>query len=78
MPNVHVVENAEAGWDVKHAGSDDVIGHADTQAEAERWAKQHAREHGDAEVVTHGAHGSIVGSDTMDPAHEGSGRDTRR
>jgi hypothetical protein len=74
---VHVVPAGDA-WHVKHEGSDEVIAEASTQAEAERLAKEHARQHGYAEVITHGTGGRITGSDTMDRAHEGKGHDANR
>lgn len=77
MPTVHVVPH-EDGWAVKHAGEEQPISTHDRQEDAERAAKSHAREHGDAEVVIHGRNGRIRDSDTMDPAHEGPGRDTVR
>jgi putative intracellular protease/amidase len=46
-----------------------------TQREAIRAAKDHARSHGDWEVIIHNRKGRIRDSVTMDRAHEGRARD---
>lgn len=74
---IHVVPAGD-GWGYKHEGEDALAGTFPTQDEAERAAKAHARDHGDWEVVIHGRDGRIRDSDTIDPAHEGAGRDTVR
>jgi hypothetical protein len=77
MPNIHVVPDGNR-WAVKHEGEQQPLSTHDTEVEAERAAKEHARAHGDAEVIIHGKDGKIRDSDTMDRAHEGPGRDTVR
>jgi hypothetical protein len=72
---VHVVPH-EGAWCWRHEnGSPE--GRFSTQAEAVQAAKDHARQHGDHEVIIHDESGRIRDSDTMDRAHEGSGKDTR-
>ncbi len=77
MTTVHVAPQGDR-WVVEHEGDNQPISVHDTQAEAEQRAKSHARQHGDAEVVVHGSDGSIVNSDTMDPAHESATHDEVR
>jgi hypothetical protein len=73
---IHVVPH-EGGWTFEHEGGKPE-GHYDTQRDAERAAKQHAREHGDWEVVIHDRRGRIRDSDTIDRAHESPKRDRVR
>jgi hypothetical protein len=74
---IHVTPAGD-GWGFKHEGDDSFIATAETQAEAERAAKSHAKEHGDYEVVLHGQDGRIRDSDTMDRDHESAAPDTVR
>jgi hypothetical protein len=73
---IHVVPH-EGGWTYKHEGGEPQ-GQYSTEQEAERAAKEHGRAHGDYEVVIHGRDGRIRDSDTLDPEHEGPGRDSVR
>jgi putative intracellular protease/amidase len=70
---VHVVPD-EGAWTFKHERGE-AEGRFRTQKEAERAAKEHARAHGDWEVVIHDRSGRIRDSDTMDRAHESPRRD---
>lgn len=69
MPNYHVVKNKESGsWSVKRAGANRVSGNFSTQRDAERSAKNFARNTGGGEVRIHGRDGKIRDSDTVPPA----------
>lgn len=67
----HVTKDRETGeWNVKKAGGERASGHAATQAEAERMAKQLASNSGGGEVVIHRPDGTIRDSDTVAPAND--------
>ena len=51
MPDVHIIPSGER-WDIK-VENGDVVGQHDTQAEAEREAKEWARANGGGEVFVH-------------------------
>jgi putative intracellular protease/amidase len=54
---IHLVPH-EGGWTFKHEGGEPE-GQFKTKREAEAAAKEHARQHGDREVVIHDRHGRI-------------------
>jgi hypothetical protein len=66
----HVVKNPDGGWDVVAPGGQRRSGHADTQAEAERIAKQIVSNLGGGEVVIHRMDGTIRDSDTVAPGND--------
>ena len=66
----HVVRNPDGGWDVKKPGAKRASAHTDTQAEAEKRAKQIVRKAGGGEVRIHGRDGRIRDSDTVPPARD--------
>ncbi len=71
MPNYHVIKDKDSGeWSVKKAGSDRVSGKFDSQKDAERAAKEYARNSGGGEVRIHGRDGKIRDSDTVAPAND--------
>lgn len=71
MSNYHVSKDKEAGqWRVKKEGGDRSSGLANTQKEAERLAKELARNSGGGEVRIHGLDGKIRDSDTVSPAND--------
>ena len=73
---VHVVPK-DGAWTYEHEHGEPE-GRFATQREAERAAKEHARAHGDWEVIIHDRRGRIRDSDTMDRAHESPKRDRVR
>lgn len=66
----HVVPNADGGWDVKAPGAGRASSHHDTQADAERRAKEIVRNQGGGEVRIHGRDGRIRDSDTVAPGKD--------
>jgi hypothetical protein len=78
MARIHVVPAGGVRWAVKHEGNEDAVSEHSTEQEHERAAEEHARGHGDWEVLIHGRDGRIRDSDTLDRAHEGKGRDRVR
>jgi hypothetical protein len=66
----HVVPGAEGGWDVRAPGAKRSSSHHDTQAEAERRAKEIVRTAGGGEVVIHRPNGQIRDSDTVAPGND--------
>jgi predicted RNase H-like HicB family nuclease len=66
----HVVPGAEGGWDVRAPGAKRSSSHHDTQAEAERRAKEIVRNAGGGEVVIHRPNGQIRDSDTVAPGND--------
>ena len=71
MPNYHVTKNKTSGkWQVKQAGADRASATADTQAAAEKLAKQFAANSGGGEVRIHKPSGQIRDSDTVPPAND--------
>jgi len=51
MPDAHIIPNGDR-WDIKIENGD-VVGSADTQADAEAQGKAWVRENGGGEVFTH-------------------------
>ena len=71
MANYHVMKNKELDkWEAKREGADRVAGFFDTQAEAEKAAKELAANSGGGEVRIHTPKGSIRDSDTVAPAED--------
>lgn len=71
MSNYHVTKNKASGhWQVKREGADRISGNANTQAEAEKMAKQFAANSGGGEVRIHKPSGPIRDSDTVPPAND--------
>ena len=66
----HVVPNPEGGWDVKKPGAKRASSHRDTQAEAEKRAKQILVNDGGGEAVIHGQDGRIRDADTVPPGRD--------
>lgn len=66
----HVVKNPDGGWDVKAPGAKRVSSHQDTQADAERRAKEILSNAGGGEVVIHREDGSIRDKDTAPPGND--------
>lgn len=64
----HVVPNPRGGWDVKAPGAERASSHHDTQANAEKSAKDTVRNQGGGEVRIHRPNGQIRDSDTVAPA----------
>jgi len=76
--NRHVVRNPDGGWDVKKPNADRASSHHDTQAEAERRAKEIVGNNGGGEVRIHGRDGRIRDSDTVAPGNDPrSSRDSK-
>lgn len=63
--NRHVVPNHDGGWDVRKPGGERASSHHQTQADAERRAREIVRNLGGGEVRTHGRDGRIRDSDTV-------------
>lgn len=71
MSNYHVSKDKESGqWRIKKEGGDRLSGFGDTQKDAERVAKEFAKNSGGGEVRIHGLDGKIRDSDTVPPAHD--------
>ena len=68
--NRHVVPNPDGGWDVKKPHADRSSSHHDTQAEAEKRAKEIVGNNGGGEVRIHGRDGRIRDSDTVAPGND--------
>ena len=68
--NRHVVPNPGGGWDVKAPGAGRASSHHDTQAEAEKRAKEIVGNRGGGEVRIHGRDGRIRDSDTVAPGND--------
>jgi hypothetical protein len=68
--NRHVVPNPGGGWDVKAPGAERASSHHDTQAQAERAAKEIVRNKGGGEVRVHRPSGQIRDSDTVRPGND--------
>jgi Uncharacterized protein conserved in bacteria (DUF2188) len=66
----HVVKNPGGGWDVKAPGAKKASAHKDTQAGAEKVAKQIVGNAGGGEVVIHGRDGKIRDKDTVAPGND--------
>jgi len=71
MSNYHVSKDKESGqWRIQKEKGDRSSGHTNTQKEAERLAKEFARNSGGGEVRIHGLDGKIRDSDTVPPAND--------
>lgn len=66
----HIVPNQDGGWDVRAPGSERASSHHETQAGAERRAKEIISNAGGGEAVIHGRDGKIRDSDTVPPARD--------
>lgn len=66
----HVVPNPDGGWDVKAPGAKRASSHHQTQADAERRAKEIVGNDGGGEVVIHRPTGEIRDSDTVAPGND--------
>ena len=60
--SIHVVPG-DQGWDVKEEGTETVLSHHPTQAEAMNVGRAKARQ-GEAELVIHGQDGRIIDKDS--------------
>jgi len=70
MPDRHVVKNPDGGWDVKAPHAKRVSSREETQAAAERLAKETVSNAGGGEVVIHRPDGSIRDKDTVRPRND--------
>ena len=71
MTNYHVTKDKDSGrWEVKQEGAERVSGYYDTQAEAEKAAKNFSANSGGGEVRIHEPHGPIRDSDTVAPGND--------
>jgi hypothetical protein len=68
--NDRYVVNHPDGWAVKKAGAEKASGVFDTQAEAERAAKDIVSGLGGGEVRIQGRDGKWIDSDTVAPGHD--------
>lgn len=76
--NRHVVPDGNGGWKVVAPGSDRASSTHDTQADAERRAKEIVGNNGGGEVRIHRPNGQIRDSDTVTPGNDpSSSRDTK-
>ena len=71
MANYHVSKNKDTGdWKVQKEGGKKASGHASTQKEAEKLAKDLSAKSGGGEVRIHGLDGRIRDSDTVFPGND--------
>ena len=71
MANYHIIKDKESGdWKAKREGAERVAGYYDTQAEAEKAAKEMSANSGGGEVRIHGLDGKIRDSDTVLPGND--------
>lgn len=71
MTNYHVTKDKESGdWKAKREGADRAAGYFDTQAEAEKAAKEFSANSGGGEVMTHRLDGTIRSKDTVEPGND--------
>ena len=71
MANYHVTKDKGSGeWKAKREGAERVAGYYDTQAEAEKAAKEMSANSGGGEVRIHGLDGKIRDSDTVSPGND--------
>ncbi|BDC76540.1 DUF2188 domain-containing protein [Enterococcus faecalis] len=61
--NQHVVPNSNGGWNVKGSGNSKATAHTDTKAEAEKIAREIAKNQG-SELFIHGQDGKIQRRDS--------------
>lgn len=79
MSNYHVSKDKDTKkWNIQKEGGKRSSGSADTQAEAEKIAKQYSANSGGGEVRIHGLDGKIRDSDTVAPGNDpASSKDTK-
>ena len=53
MPRIHIMPAGRRRWTVAYEGDPTPISEHDSQSEAETWARSHAREFGEAEIIVH-------------------------
>jgi hypothetical protein len=71
MANYHVMKNKENDkWSAKREGAERVAGYYDTQAKAEKAAKEMSANNGGGEVRIHTPKGFIRDSDTVKPGND--------
>lgn len=71
MANYHVTKNKDNGkWAAKKEKAERAAGYYDTQAEAEKAAKELAANSGGGEVKIHSPKGQIRDSDTVAPSND--------
>ncbi|MEK7165568.1 MAG: DUF2188 domain-containing protein [Patescibacteria group bacterium] len=71
MANYHVMKNKDVDkWVAKREKADRVAGYFDTQAEAEKAAKELSSNSGGGEVRIHSPNGPIRDSDTVKPGND--------
>lgn len=71
MANYHVMKNKELDkWSAKREGAKRVAGYFNTQADAEKVAKQMVAKSGGGEVRIHSPKGPIRDSDTVAPGND--------
>jgi len=71
MANHHISKDKNRGdWKIVREGNPNPIGHAPTQKEAERIAKNLTANTGGGEVRIHGLDGKIRDSDTVKPGRD--------
>ncbi|MCK5123525.1 MAG: DUF2188 domain-containing protein [Candidatus Pacebacteria bacterium] len=71
MANYHVTKNKDLGkWAAKREKAERVAGYYDTQAEAEKAAKEFSANNGGGEVRIHTPKGPIRDSDTVAPGND--------
>jgi len=71
MANYHVMKDKETGkWEAKREGAERNAGFFNTQAEAEKAAKEFAAHSGGGEVRIHTPKGPIRDSDTVAPGND--------
>ena len=71
ISNYHVSKNKDLDkWGAKREDSDRVSEYFDTQAEAEKAAKEFSSNNGGGEVRIHGLDGKIRDSDTVPPGND--------
>jgi hypothetical protein len=71
MANYHVIKDKDTGeWEAKREGANRASGIYDTQAEAEKAAKEFAGNNGGGEVRIHRSDGPIRDSDTVPPGND--------
>ena len=71
MANYHVTKKQDIGkWAAKREKAERIAGYYETQAEAEKAAKELAANSGGGEVRIHSPKGPIRDSDTVSPAKD--------
>ena len=71
MANYHVTKDNETGeWKAKREKAERAAAFYDTQADAEKAAKEFSANSGGGEVMTHGLNGKIRSKDTVEPGND--------